>query len=252
VNTTANATAATVGFGLAVLANGLSATNNKLAKLCKATNLTAQVDNLLLVYDASIAATVSIRYYNPTLGEYETREFEHTMASDADTSVIALFTLINTHMPANTVAATHPTADTLTLTAEVAGTPFDVSYGFGVGTVDTGLWTHTSNRSSATDVNKAFVGVSMRDRTQEVEIGSTDAVYPANSAMQTRRKGAMHVAVEAALSTGSEPVYVRLVANGALDALGGFTPSPGAGVVKLNNAMWLRPGDSGRAILELV
>lgn len=250
VNTTANAVADTVAFGLALLANGLSATNNKLAKLAKAGNLTAQVDNLLLVYDATVLAKVDIRYYDPTVGDFVTRSFEHAMATDADTSVIAMVALINAQMPANTVLASHPTGDTLTLTSEVAGQPFEVSYGFGTG-ADTGTWTHTTNRSEATDVNAGFVGVSMRDRTQEVEDGATDAVYKAGSAMQVREQGAMHVAIEAALSTGNENVYVRLVASGTLTALGGFTPTPGAGVVLLKNARWLRPGDSGRAILQL-
>jgi len=86
-----------------------------------------------LAYEYGTPVCVTISCYDPTWSDsvWATREFEHTMATDADSTAIALVDLINARMPHPTVVATHPIADTITLTSELAGVPFKVSYEFG-------------------------------------------------------------------------------------------------------------------------
>lgn len=244
--TTANALAASVPFGRAVMEAGFSANGQKLAK---ALSFTAQVDNLALTYDASVGAKVSITYYDPATGKMVTSDFEHTMATDADTSVIALADQINAVLPANTVVASHPTADTLTLTAELAGAEFSVSAGFGTGR-DTGVWAHTTNKSAATSFNMAFAGVTRRDLGAEVEQGEVEAVYKGGSAISVRQNGRLNVGIESTLTAG-QPVYVRLAANGSLDKIGNFASAPGAGLLRVDKCQWVRPLQSGVAVLEI-
>ncbi len=168
VNTQANATADPVEFGLLVVGDGANGGGNqvgvgtgfeRLGKLASAANLTAQADTLLLIYDAGAIAKVGVTVYNPATGVTDTYEVEHVMATNADTSVIALVGLLNADLPANTVLASHPVADTITLTSEIAGLEFSISFGFGTG-ADTGVWTHGTNRlTAATDVNRAALGI---------------------------------------------------------------------------------------------
>lgn len=250
VNTTANATAAAVEFGRALVANGLSSGSNKLAKLASGANMTAQVQELALTYDATVLALVGVTVYDPATGQVATYQVEHAMATDADTSVIALAGLLNAVLPANTVDVTHPTADTLTFTAEVAGVSFSLEYGFGTG-ADTGAWAHTVP-TPGNDINRDLVGVSLRDLTEMTSIvDGESANYPGGSAMGVMANGRVFVEVETDLSSSADAVYVRLVANGALDVLGGFSTAPGTGLVKWDKARWVRQAGSGLAILEV-
>jgi len=260
--TTANDEADPVPFGRAVVKAGLGTgpansglATKRLGRLASATALTAQVDELDLTYDAAVSALITIRYYDPTIGDWVTREFEHTMATDADTSIIALAGLINGQMPASTVIATHPTADTLTLTAEVAGVPFEVSYGFGTGE-DTGVWVHTTNRTAYTDVTKALAGVAIFEYDVEttddgglLDAGTTQ--YEKNSVMSVARVDSDVCVYAEAAVTEDDPVFVRLVASGALDKLGAFTPTPGAGVVRVPNWEWVRQSQDNLAVLRV-
>lgn len=255
--TQANATADEIPFGAGVVLDGWSEGTGSelLVKLAKATNFTAQVDTLKLVYDASVDATVSVTYYDPATGDYATVSATHTQATDADTSVVALAGALNAVLPANTVDVTHPDADTLTLTAEVAGAAFRLSYGFGPGR-DTGAWDHASNADVTTDVNRALLGIAQSTHVVDREAPKTPGAlveqanaYPANRAINIREKGRVWVLPEAQPSIGDR-VYIRLAANGALDKLGGFTPTPGAGVVLLEAAKWHKvSGD--RAVLAI-
>lgn len=264
VNTQANATADPVKFGRLVMSDGWvsdtlageprSGTERK-GKLVKGTNFTAQVDELELTYDAGVSALVSIRYYDPTIGEWVQRDFEHTMASDADTSVIALVGLINGQMPSDTVIASHPTGDTITLTAEVPGVAFEVTYGFGTG-ASTAAWTHTTNRGPDTDVNMATLGIAQISQLVERSsptvpgtLGDGITEYPANRAMSVREDGRVWTEPEAAASA-SDKVYVRLESSGSLDELGGFSPTPGAGLVRLKKANW-HTVDGDLAVIQL-
>ena len=243
--TTANALAASVPFGRAVMEAGFSTYGQKLAK---ALSFTAQVDTLTLTYDASVGAKVSITYYDPATGQMVTSDFEHTQATDADTSVAALVTEINAVLPANTVIASSAT-NVLTLTSELPGAEFSVSAGFGTGR-DTGVWAHTTNKSAATSFNLAFAGVTRRDLGAEVEQGEVEAVYKGGSAMSVRQNGRLNVGIESTLAAG-QPVYVRLAANGSLDKIGNFASAPGAGLLRVDKCQWVRPLQSGVAVLEI-
>lgn len=262
--TQANATADAIPFGAAVISDGFvddtsggqpqSGTERKI-KLAKATNFTAQVDNLELTYDATVGAKVSITYYDPVVGDWTTQDFEHAQATDADTSIIALAAQINATMPANTIIATHPTADTLTLTAEIAGAHFEVSYGFGTGR-DTGAWVHTTNRSVATSLQDALLGVAQATQLVQRTAPATPGAlptgiteYPANRVVNVMQGGRTWVEPEAA-PTATSRVYCRLVADGSLDTLGGFTPAAGDGVVRLKNAKW-HLVDGASAVVQL-
>lgn len=249
VNTTANATANTVPFGRMVVANGLSSNDNKLAKLADAADMTAQVQELLLVYDATVIAKVGVEVYDPATGLTSVYEVEHVMATDADTSVIAMAALLNTALPLNTVTVSHPTTDTLTFTSDTAGVGFKLSFGFGTG-ADTGTWTHTMP-TPGDDLASKAVGVTIRDHTQEIPLDSIEAEYDANEAMSVLHRGRIYVDIEAALTDVTNGVFVRLAANGALDKLGGFAPAAGAGLVRFEGAHWIRQVATGLAVLEL-
>lgn len=249
VNTTADDDADLIPFGRAIVEDGLSASSNKLAKLCSAANMTAQVQSLALTYDATVSALVGVTVYDPATGQVATYEVEHTMATDADASVIALAGLLNAVLPANTVVVGHTVADTLDFTAEVAGIGFELSYGFGTGR-DTGAWVHTMD-TQGDDINTSIVGITIRDHTQEVEIDAEEAQYNANEAMSALRKGRMYVDIEAALTSVNDPVFVRLAANGSLNELGGFAPAAGAGLYRWDRARWVRAVSSTLAIIEI-
>jgi hypothetical protein len=250
VNTTANATAAAVEFGRAVVSDGLSSGSNKLAKLASSANMTAQVQSLALTYDATVDALVGVTVYDPATGLTQTYNVEHTMATDADTSVIALAGLLNAVLPANTVVVGHTVADTLDFTAEIAGVSFELSYGFGTG-ADTGAWAHTMD-TLGSDINRDIVGVTLRDLTEMTSlVDGESANYPGGSAMGAMRNGRMFVEVESDLTNLSNGVFVRLSASGSLDKLGGFAPAAGTGLVKWEGAKWVRQAGSGLAILEL-
>jgi hypothetical protein len=249
VNTTANATAAAVEFGRAVISAGLSSGSNKLAKSVASSGLTAQVQELLLTYDATVTAIVAVKVYDPATGTSNDYHVSHVMATDADTSVIALAAALNAILPANTVDVTHPTADTLTFTAEIPGVTFELSYGFGSG-VDTGVWTHTIP-TPGDDINRDIVGVTLRDLTEMMTLGTNDANYPGGSAMGVMRNGRLYVEIESDLSSPADGVFVRLSANGSLDKIGGFAPAAGTGLVKWEKANWVRQAGSGLAVLQV-
>lgn len=266
VLTTANATADPVEFGLLLVGDGANSLSQqvgggtgfeRLGKLASAANLTAQADTLLLVFDSGVIAKVAVKVYDPATGITDEYEVEHVMASNADTSVIALVGLLNTDLPANTVIATHPVADTITLTSEIAGVRFELSFGFGTA-ADTGAWVHVSNSlTPATDVNRAALGIAqVRSRTEKVRpttpgsIATQASQYAANENMDVREDGRTWAKPEGTPVLGGD-VYVRLVANGSLDRLGGFAGAPGTGLVKLDAGSWFKIANEGFAVLEL-
>lgn len=240
VNTTAVDEADPIPFGRLVLVDSDSLGEDNFGYLADASQLTAQVDTLLLTYDAAVGAKVSITVYVPATGLWETFDFEHTMATDADTSVIALSAQMEAILPANTVTALHPVADTLTFTAEVAGTPFFLSYGFGTGR-DTGAWVHGSNALSAeVDFAELVAGIALAVKTEEIGDDGETAEYGPNSPMSVGKKARVYVETEAALTGLNQKVYVRLAANGSLNKLGGFSTGPGTGLVEWKGAKWHR------------
>ena len=80
------------------------------------------------------------------------------------------------------------------------------------------------------------------------------AGYPPNRNMNGARRGRFIVPVEEACAPG-EPVYVRLVANGALDQIGAFRRSASTGAVRLDllypNLTWNKGISSSQAVLQL-
>ena len=242
--TAANGVAADVAFGRAVIGDGVAPDGERQAKLAAAAALTAQADSLLLVFDDAVGAKVGVKVYDPATGLTNTYSVEHLQTSNADDSVIALAALLNAVLPANTVLVTHPVGDTLLLTSETAGVEFQLEFGFGTAR-DSGAWTHTSNRGANTSINAAMLGISRVVHTKEKPSPTTpgqnltqDAFYPANSNMNVNRVGRTWVQPETAPATLNEGVFVRLVADGALDVLGGFSSAPGTGLVRVDRASW--------------
>lgn len=265
VLTQANATADPVEFGRLIIFDGANTFtgrvgggtgSERLGKLAQASGLVAQADTLLLVYDAGVIAKVGVKVYDPATGVTDTYEVEHVMASNADTSVIALVALLNADLPANTVLASHPVGDTITLTAETAGLSFELSFGFGTA-ADSGTWTHgTNGNDPLTDINTAQIGIALaRGRTEKVrpltpgQLASTASRYEANENMDVGEDKRVWVVSEDSVTLQGK-VFVRLVANGALDKLGGFAGAPGTGLIELKRAHWFKVSGSF-AVVEL-
>lgn len=241
--TQANAQADPIPYGRLVLKTGNGGNTEKtlLGGLASAARLTAQVDTLTLTYDAAVDAIVDLEYYDPTIGQYVQRSFVHTQATDAATSLTALAAQINGVLPANTILA-DAAAAVLTLTAEVAGAMFRVTYGFGTGR-DTGAWVHTTNAGTeATSIEKLALGILEYTATTEAIEVDGEAAVEAAKAMNIRRNGRSWTVTEDSDVTG-KPVYVRLAANGTLDKLGGFRGTPNAGCVLLRGYEWFKTVD---------
>lgn len=246
--TTAYAASSSIGVGLAIVELGIDtqpgapiAQNEfkSLVGLAAEGVLTAQVDTLALTYDATVPLTVTVEVAG------QSYSVTHTMATDADTSVIAVAAALNYILPANTVEATHPTADTLTLTAEIAGLPFKVSWGFGSG-ADTAAIVHTSNASKLTDVNKALCGISIRPYDEETTtVGGTTLEYPANAGVRFLEDGLIAVSNSQGVAWG-DPVYLDLGSTNP----GKFFNTSGADRVLLSRAEWRRSLRADMAELE--
>ena len=237
VATQANAEADTIDFGVLVMRNGVE----RGAMLASSANFTAQVDELLLTYDAAVVTTVAITY------EGVTYVVQHTQATDADTSIIALSDAINYVMPANTVIASHPTADTLTLTAEVPGAEFSVSYGFD-STADTAAFAYSTNKGVATSINRAL-GVTVREHSHE-EIAQNDGdQYPAGSDMSVLRSGRILVETEESVDDGNDVFFGVSVSEA-----GKWRGSAAAGYLKLDSARvrWSENLSSSLAVLQVL
>lgn len=164
------------------------------------TGLAAQVDTYLMVYDASVTATVTIEINGQKYSA------SHTMATDLATSGAALAAAINYAMPANTVLASFSVA-TLTLTSEVNGLGFVSAMEFGPG-ADTAAYTKTSTNGKLTDINKAFFGISELSYTEQVSVAGVLG-YPPLSPIAAMCHGHIWVAVTQTI-TEDEPVYVEL------------------------------------------
>ena len=183
---TANALAADVEVGRMVIvtSSGLEKKGGKPLT----TLLSAQVDQYLVVYDASVILGVVI------VIEEQRYEASVTMATDAATSVAALVVALNYILPANTVLASNSTA-TLILTAEVAGKAFHSDIFFGVG-ADTAAATKTSTEGIyGTDIVRMLGGVSSYTYGEEnISLTDNGIVYPKNSGVKTQIKDDVWVA----------------------------------------------------------
>lgn len=233
-NTTANALADSVAFGLMVVRD---VDDTDYARLAKAAALTANV--IVLTPSA-----VNDYLYTVAL-EFNGVNYFSTYLADASATVKeiveGLALDINTNMPASTVIATEDDA-TLTLTSEIAG--IDIGL-----TVGGNLAVTSNNASNLTNINKAALGVSLRDQSiQQDDDG--DVYYAAGVSMSIMRQGRIVVTTETEI-TVSQPVYVRLSGTGTI---GGFSGTAGAGLVLLDPHYfsWARKRSSTVAELSVV
>lgn len=244
VNTTANATAAAVEFGRAVMANGLSSGSNKLAKLVDAATMTALQFTLTPVPGAGTSITYSVDVTVDGVGY-------HAQFTDDGTPTVAeivtgLQAELAAVLPASVTAVDNTT--NLLLNAATAGQGFSVA----VGTDDAAASSITVASNSGDVLDDKIVGVTLRDLTETTSIiDGESANYPGGSAMGVMHDGRVFVEVEEDLSDPSDGVYVRVAASGSLDKLGGFSTAAGTGLVKWNKARWVRQAGSGLAILEV-
>lgn len=248
--TTANDEADAVPFGRLVVSTTYQTDEaNRRGGLAKSTAFSAQVDTYAVTYDAGVLINVAIDI------EGETYSASHLMATDLDTSLDAIAALLNTALPANSVAvtATPSTATSLVLTSELAGKPFTSRMWFGTG-ADTGAFTKTSTASISTDVTRAAVGVSVRDLDVEAAtVGESDPEYPANAGVRALKRGKIWVECAQTVTPG-QPVYVELDGTGA--NAGRFYNTTASTRALLPQARWVRderstPGDLSIAVLSI-
>ena len=207
-----------------------------------------------------------------------------TAASATAADVAKLFVdAINAEQQINgTVIATQSTADVV-ITARVAGEGFVTALGdnaakmtlantlandeanplgFGLAVQLDGFGSEAGDSATAkliddndvTDTATAdelLVGVTLRDKSQELDLDSDEAQYAPNEPMSILRGGRVYVAIEAALVASSRDVYVRTTADGDLDVIGGFAPASGAGLVRWSNAKFVRQVGSGLAVIDV-
>lgn len=236
---TSAAEAASIGFGLAVLHAGFqSGEANPLGKLAKATAFSYQVETLTVDYAANEKYFVSIKM--------DGDDHSYSVIVDADTddatTSAAIFNAINAMMPANTVAATNPSATSVVLTGEVKGKGFVVSLGLDSGTTARLAIAHTVARSPSTSLDLAFAGVSVYTYDEEVTaVEGTTVVYPANAGVKVLQKDAIWVECSESPSFG-DAVYVELDAGSA--NVGKFFATSSATRVKLSRATWQRTARS--------
>jgi len=111
---------------------------------------------------------------------------------------------------------------------------------------------NSSDITNSADAFNKIVGVTRRDKLQELGLDSNVASYAAGQTMGVVRSGRMFVDIEGAIPdfpTGS--VYVRTAADGSLDKIGGFAGASGTGLVLWSNARWVRSAGTGLAVLEV-
>jgi hypothetical protein len=233
---TANATADAVIMGRGVVQDSAS---SQFAQLADAGNMIAQAIVLTPVVVNSTDYTVAVI-------TAEGVRFEETITSDGSATaqeiVEALEAALNAALPADSVIVTEDNV-TLTLTSELAGRPFSAEYSESL------LATTSSNAANAlTDVNAALEGVALFDYAFEVPNEDT-AEYPGSSVMSVLKRGRVNVATEAAVQVG-DLVYIRVAADGALDAIGGWAQAAGSGLVRITKATWRKQLTAALAVLD--
>lgn len=174
-----------------------------------------------------------------------------------------------------TVVAT-ATATTIVITARVGGEGFTVANEVNLTLANTTangnaspvafgravFGSSVSNPKAAavlnsTDINNAaaatalIVGVTRRDKLQELGLDSSDASYAAGQAMGVVGEGRMFVEIEDSVPANLNSVYVRTAADGSLDKIGGFAGASGTGLVLWSGARWVRSAGTGLAVLNV-
>lgn len=226
--TTANAEAASIPFGRLVALDDMTSSTLK-AKSVASSNLTAK--SVVVEY---VTGTPTVRFMLEGADAPLEATAGGASAADLATAIDALDGLDAAAVGSD-----------VTVTASVPGQGFDV--------LDIGAGAVLGATTAGDSINDVALGVTLYDRTQELDLGSDEAKYAPNSAMGVRRSGRVVVDVESDLAASTQPtdVYVRLEANGALDKIGGFSTAAGAGLVKLTRARWVRQIGAGLAELDL-
>lgn len=231
---TANAVAADVPFGIAVIdvdrANRLAAVpDGALAPLSTlhVVTLTPAVANSTIYSVVVIVAGVTVSKAITSDGSATAAEI-----------VAALVSALNTDLPANSVLASG--TDTLVLTSEVPGQDFVVVPGPTLTAVVT---------TQGTRIEDVLAGVTVAHEIYEQPRSGAYAL-PGNSTMPVLRKGEIYVTTEDQVTNIDALVYVR---TGSTGQKGGFRSTPAAGCVPLprSKARWVRRESSTLAVLKL-
>jgi hypothetical protein len=241
--TVAPAAASTVGFGLGIV--DLGTTND----VVYASKLAAQVSTITLTQVSSESYGVSI-----TINGQLRSTFVATAGSLALTTT-ALVTAINNMMDSftagTTVVAASSVAGTITLTAEVKGTPFTAGVSSISGLPGTISITDTTI-TPLTDINRWWGGVSVKtDDTEITTVGGESAAYAPNSGFMALKKGRIFVQSDET-PTASNSVYVETLAG---DTKGRFYTTASTTRILVPGARWFpmpsRSSGQGLAMLDL-
>jgi hypothetical protein len=211
---TSAADAEAIPPGRCVINQGfVSGSGEKKVALAKSSLFTAQVQTISVTYVASNLLICNV--YEIRNGEREKIGTGTTVAAtDRDTTLDALITAINADLPADSVVVTadNATATALVFTAEVAGLEFEAEIirSGGGASAPTITRTDTTGPSRSTSFHRAFAGISLYPRSDEVAtVGSETPTWPANAGLRYAKRGKVWVESDEAI-TGGDKVYVEL------------------------------------------
>lgn len=235
---------------------------------------TAQVDTITTPADPSSSPGADTTYTVTVNGI----EITYTDDGSPTRAEIAegLRDAVNTESRVNGTVVATATATETVLTARVAGEGFtttvdsnlsltnttandeadSVPFGRAV-IVDSLANPKTAKAVNGTDVTDAddadakICGVTLRDKSQELDVDSDLAEYGPNQPMSVLRDGRVYVEIEGSIPSDPTDVFVRTTADGSLDKIGGFAGASGTGLVQWSGARWVRSAGSGLAVLDV-
>ncbi len=201
--TVATSTAADSGdpieFGSLVLFDPADTT---FGRLFKAANLAARTRTITVAGTAENSKTINVAL-NIDGVSYLIGAVSPASATATNTAT-AIRDAINAALPADTVIATSASG-VVTLTAEVAGVPFDVT-ATGVATSTMTVTVGGDAYAAADDFSTMLAGIAVHEYTHEVP-KSGNAKYEANVVMSVARSGRINVTTAETVSRG-KPVFV--------------------------------------------
>lgn len=207
--TTAAASGVPIAFGRVLVTDGYVSDSSRLNVFVPSTaNLKAQVSTLTVIFAANelYLFTITVRG--------QSYSFHVAGSTDTATTATAIATAINNRMPAHTVLAA-AAAGVVTLTAEIAGQPFEVSYGTNTGTAARMVLDHTE-KGILSDIRRCLAGISIRRMdVQNQTVDGNDPVYKANEPVEYLRRGPVFVQrdVAEAISPGDD-IYIETATSG--------------------------------------
>lgn len=228
---TANDEADAIPFGRLVIDNGEGK-----ARVAAAAAMTARSVQFT-------PTVVNSALYEIMVG-YDGKTYRVAYTADGSATAQEIVEGLKTAADATLPAALTTTEDNsvLVITAATAGDAFEA----GPSSNLTAAWTAGSNLAELAR------GVTAIDHSYPRDSAGDDGGYPPNSVMTVKRSGRIHVATEDTVSTSSD-VYVRVTANGSLDAIGGFRGTSNTGCLKLprGKARWVTGTSGGTAIVQV-